>query len=40
MVDYATSKGVKLVAYVYPVVPFAQNAAWLVSPKNNNDIRI
>jgi hypothetical protein len=35
MVAYATSKGVKLVAYVYPVVPFAQNAAWLVSPKNN-----
>ena len=35
MVDYAKSRNVKLVAYVYPVVPFAQNPAWLVSPKNN-----
>ena len=29
------SKNVKLVAYVYPVVPFAQNPAWLVSSKTN-----
>jgi hypothetical protein len=35
MVDYAKSKNVKLVAYVYPVVPFAQNPEWLVSPKSN-----
>ena len=35
MVDYAKSKDVKLVAYVYPVVPFAQNPAWLVSSKTN-----
>lgn len=31
MVDYAAQKHVKLVAYVYPVVPFSQNPAWLVS---------
>ena len=35
MVDYAKSRNVKLVAYVYPVVPFAQNPAWLVSPTNS-----
>ena len=35
MVDYAKSKDVKLVAYVYPVVPFAQNPEWLVSSKTN-----
>ncbi len=32
--DHAAAKGVKLVAYVYPVVPFSQNPAWLVSPPN------
>ena len=35
MLDYAASKKVKLVAYVYPVLPFAQNPAWLVSGSNN-----
>jgi hypothetical protein len=35
MVDYAQSKNVRLVAYVYPVVPFAQNPDWLVASKNN-----
>ena len=35
MLDYAQSKNVKLVAYVYPVLPFAQNPAWLVSPADN-----
>ncbi len=34
MLDYAKSRHVKLVAYVYPVVPFSQNAEWLVSPAN------
>jgi hypothetical protein len=35
MLDYARSKDMKLLAYVYPVLPFSQNPAWLVSPKNN-----
>jgi hypothetical protein len=35
LMDHARSKNVKLVAYVYPVVPFSQNAEWLVSPPNN-----
>lgn len=30
MLDYAKSKNVKLVAYVYPVLPFAGNPNWLV----------
>lgn len=30
MLEYAKRKGVKLVAYVYPVVPFSQNPEWLV----------
>jgi hypothetical protein len=34
MIDYAASKNVKLVAYVYPVVPFSQNSEWLVSPRD------
>lgn len=34
MLDYARAKKVKLLAYVYPVVPFSQNRAWLVSPKD------
>ncbi len=34
MLDYAKRRNVKLVAYVYPVVPFSQNAEWLVSPSN------
>ena len=34
MLDYAKSKQLKLLAYVYPVLPFSQNPAWLVSPKD------
>ncbi len=30
MLDYARTKHVKLVAYVYPVLPFSQNPSWLV----------
>ncbi len=30
MLDYARSKSIKLVAYVYPVLPFVQNPGWLV----------
>lgn len=33
MLDYAKSRQVKLLAYVYPVMPFAQNPAWLVASK-------
>ena len=32
MLDYARSKQLRLLAYVYPVVPFAQDPSWLVSP--------
>lgn len=35
--DYAAAKGVKLVAYVYPVVPFSQNPEWLVSAPKSPD---
>jgi hypothetical protein len=35
MLDYARSKRLKLLAYVYPVLPFAQDPSWLVSPVNN-----
>ena len=35
MLDYAKSKNLKLLAYVYPVLPFRGNPAWLVSPKGN-----
>lgn len=36
MLDYARSRNLKLVAYVYPVVPFAQNPEWLVrSPRDS-----
>ena len=35
MLGYAKSKNIKLVAYVYPIVPFAQNPAWLVPSKTN-----
>jgi hypothetical protein len=34
MLDYAKTKNLKLLAYVYPVLPFSQNPAWLVSPKD------
>ncbi len=30
MLDYAKSRGVGLLAYVYPVVPFSQDSSWLV----------
>jgi hypothetical protein len=35
MLDYAKSRQVKLVAYVYPVMPFAHNPEWLVASKSN-----
>lgn len=34
MLDYARSKKVSLVAYVYPVLAFTQNAAWLTTWRN------
>jgi hypothetical protein len=34
MIDYAGSKRLKLVAYVYPVVPFSQNTEWIVPGRN------
>jgi hypothetical protein len=33
MVDYSTSKGVGLLAYVYPVLGFRQDTSWLVPPQ-------
>ncbi|MBL0171742.1 MAG: hypothetical protein IPP90_13655 [Gemmatimonadaceae bacterium] len=36
MVDYGRSKQLKLLAYVYPVLPFAQNPEWLVPARNNS----
>lgn len=36
MLDYARSRNLKLVAYVYPVVPFSHNPEWLVqSPRDS-----
>ena len=35
MLDYAKTKQVKLLAYVYPVLPFAQRQDWIVAAKNN-----
>jgi hypothetical protein len=35
MLEYAKSRQVRLVAYVYPVMPFAQNPDWLVTSKSN-----
>lgn len=35
MVDYAGGKQLKLLAYVYPVLPFAQNTEWLVKSRND-----
>lgn len=34
MLDYARSKNVKLVAYVYPILPFTQDAHWLTEKKD------
>jgi hypothetical protein len=36
MLDYAKSKNVKLVAYVYPTLPFSGNPAWLVGEHKEN----
>jgi hypothetical protein len=35
MLDYAKTKRVGLLAYVYPVLPFSQNAEWLVPSRND-----
>jgi hypothetical protein len=35
MVDYARGKQLGLLAYVYPVLPFTQNAEWLVPSKSD-----
>ena len=35
MVDYARGKKLGLLAYVYPVLPFAHNAEWLVPSRND-----
>ena len=34
MLDYATSKHVGIVAYVYPVLAFSQNPSWLAARRN------
>ena len=39
MLEYARSRDLKLLAYVYPVVPFSQNPEWLVTPANAPDRR-
>jgi hypothetical protein len=36
MLDYAKTKRVGLLAYVYPVLPFSQNAEWLVPSRNDS----
>ena len=35
MLDYAAAKPIKLLAYVYPVLAFSQNPAWLTARANN-----
>jgi hypothetical protein len=35
MLDAAATRRLKLLAYVYPVLPFAGNPAWLVPARNN-----
>ena len=37
MLNYAKSKQVGLLAYVYPSLPFAQNATWLVTDSNKGE---
>lgn len=37
MVNYARSRDLGLLAYVYPVLPFAGNAEWLVTPTEAPD---
>src|SRR2546425_5911662 len=39
LVDYARSRNLKLVAYVYPVLPFSQKREWLVSVKDDSTRR-
>jgi hypothetical protein len=36
MLDYAKSRNLRMLAYVYPVVPFSQNAEWLVPGRAPN----
>lgn len=36
MLDYAKSKNVKFLAYVYPVLPFVQSREWLMDGKHAN----
>jgi hypothetical protein len=35
MLDYASTKNVRLLAYVYPVLAFSQNPAWLTARSTN-----
>lgn len=37
MLDYAAARQLKLVAYVYPVLAFAQDPSWLVTRRNTRD---
>lgn len=37
MLGYANAKGVKLLAYVYPSLPFKQDPAWTAFPANRAD---
>jgi hypothetical protein len=37
MLDYARSKNVRLLAYVYPSVPFQQDPSWLVKGTSDSD---
>jgi hypothetical protein len=39
MLEYARTRDLKLLAYVYPVVPFSQNPEWLVTPADAPDRR-
>jgi hypothetical protein len=39
MLEYAGGKGLKLLAYVYPVVPFSQNPEWLATRAGAPDRR-
>ena len=34
MLDYAAAKQVKLLAYIYPVLPFSGSAEWIVTARN------
>ena len=36
MLDYARTQHVKLLAYVYPVLPFTQDSSWLVSVRGRH----